>query len=101
MKGIGFVEDDKKETLNNEIMEIIEKDKKKNEKDVEEPQKIDKEVKEKENDALKIKNNTIKTFNVKDIPQNVQFDIVPLPSKGECYASKVDRIPVRYLMHSF
>ena len=26
-----------------------------------------------------------------------QFDTIPLPSKGQCYKSKVDRVPVSYL----
>lgn len=28
---------------------------------------------------------------------NVQYDIIPLPSNGECYKSKINRIPVSYL----
>lgn len=28
---------------------------------------------------------------------HIQFDNVPLPSKGECYKSKLDKIPVAYL----
>jgi hypothetical protein len=28
---------------------------------------------------------------------NVQYDVIPLPSNGECYPSKIDRIPVSYL----
>lgn len=32
-----------------------------------------------------------------DIDPNAQYDIIPLPSKGECYVTKTDRIPVAYL----
>lgn len=28
---------------------------------------------------------------------NTQYDVIPLPSNGECYPSKIDRIPVGYL----
>ena len=31
------------------------------------------------------------------IDPNVQYDIIPLPSKGECYMSKIDKLPVAYL----
>lgn len=36
-------------------------------------------------------------FDPNSIPNNVQYDIIPLPSNGECYASKKGRIPVAYL----
>lgn len=39
-------------------------------------------------------------FNIDDIPDYIQYDILPLPSNGECYASKKGRIPVRYLTAS-
>lgn len=35
-----------------------------------------------------------------DIPDYVQYDIIPLPSNGECYANKKNRIPVAYLTAS-
>ena len=41
-----------------------------------------------------------KSFNVGDIPANVQYDIIPLPSKGQCYSHKKSRIPVGYLTAS-
>ena len=28
---------------------------------------------------------------------NTQYDVIPLPSNGECYKNKIDRIPVGYL----
>lgn len=37
------------------------------------------------------------TFDYSTIPDNVQYDVIPLPSKGECYPSKTGRIPVRYI----
>ena len=32
-----------------------------------------------------------------DVDPNAQYDVIKLPSKGECYRSKVDRLPVGYL----
>lgn len=36
-------------------------------------------------------------FDTTTIPSYVQYDILPLPSKGECYSHKKNRIPVAYL----
>lgn len=36
-------------------------------------------------------------FDPRDIPSYVQYDIIPLPSKGQCYAHKKGNIPVAYL----
>lgn len=38
-----------------------------------------------------------KDFDPRDIPSYVQYDIIPLPSKGECYPHKKSHIPVAYL----
>lgn len=38
-----------------------------------------------------------KDFDPRDIPSYVQYDIIPLPSKGECYPHKKGNIPVAYL----
>ena len=32
-----------------------------------------------------------------DVDPNVQYDLIPLPSKGEAYKFKIDRVPVGYL----
>lgn len=40
------------------------------------------------------------SFDVQSIPPYVSYDIVPLPSKGECYPHKKRRIPVKYLTAS-
>ena len=42
----------------------------------------------------------VQTFDISNIPSNVQYDIIPLPSHGECYKGKQERIPVRYLTAS-
>lgn len=38
-----------------------------------------------------------KDFDPRDVPSYIQYDIIPLPSKGECYAHKKGKIPVAYL----
>lgn len=34
---------------------------------------------------------------LKDMNPDAAYDIIPLPSKGECYKSKIDKVPVRYM----
>lgn len=36
-------------------------------------------------------------FDSSSIPSYIQYDVLPLPSKGECYPHKKSRIPVAYL----
>lgn len=42
----------------------------------------------------------VEQFNLSDIPDYVQYDIIPLPSNGQCYPHKKGRIPVAYLTAS-
>ena len=39
-------------------------------------------------------------FDITGIPDYVQYDVLPLPSDGQCYKSKKSRIPVAYLTAS-
>ena len=39
-------------------------------------------------------------FDFSTIPDYVQYDVIPLPSRGECYKHKIGRIPVAYLTAS-
>lgn len=39
-------------------------------------------------------------FDPRDIPSYVQYDVIPLPSHGECYSTKQDSLPVAYLTAS-
>ena len=39
-------------------------------------------------------------FDVNSIPDYVQYDVIPLPSKGRCYKHKKGRVPVAYLTGS-
>lgn len=60
-------------------------------------------VKEKVNKVKNINNKKMveqkhcDDFDPRDIPSYVQYDIIPLPSKGECYPHKKGNIPVAYL----
>ena len=44
-----------------------------------------------------VEQKSCKDFDPRDIPSYVQYDIIPLPSRGECYAHKKSCIPVAYL----
>ena len=44
-----------------------------------------------------VEENDSYTFDLTEIPSYIQYDILPLPSNGECYAHKKSRIPVAYL----
>lgn len=39
----------------------------------------------------------VESFNLDNIPDYVQYDIIPLPSKGQCYKHKKSRVAVAYL----
>ena len=57
---------------------------------------------ENSNNKSKSNNNYVedKNFDISDIPANIQYDIIPLPSNGQCYKHKKSRIPVGYLTAS-
>ena len=39
----------------------------------------------------------IEDYDLASIPPYIQYDMIPLPSKGECYKHKKSRVPVAYL----
>jgi len=43
---------------------------------------------------------SIEDLHLDDIPDYVQYDIIPLPSNGQCYKHKKSRVPVAYLTAS-
>lgn len=45
----------------------------------------------------KVEENSEYVFDTSEIPSYIQYDILPLPSNGECYPHKKNRIPVAYL----
>lgn len=97
---------DKKETLKSKRKVVLNK---KSENKVENknkltPVKNDKEevkIKHKENDDIKPINNLHSEVSVVplnwDMDFSESFDVIPLPSKGECYENKTPKIAVSYL----
>ena len=49
------------------------------------------------NDIVPRDNNETDATIFDNVGVNAQFDVVPLPSNGQCYKSKLDRVPVSYL----
>lgn len=39
----------------------------------------------------------VKTTMFNDIDPSIQYDVIQLPSNGQCYRNKIDRVPVSYL----
>lgn len=66
----------------------------------EKPEPVEVKTEKKKEKAITGRSVNIEDFNLKDIPDYVQYDIIPLPSKGECYPHKKGRIPVAYLTAS-
>lgn len=62
---------------------------------------INKHTSEDDEDDEDTFSDEIDTYNrkveVNNIDRNVAYDVIPLPSKGECYKEKIERIPVGYL----
>lgn len=46
---------------------------------------------------VEIQQYSSETFDPRTVPSYVQYDMIPLPSKGECYPNKMKSIPVAYL----
>lgn len=50
------------------------------------------------NNGVNEENITVKTtYETPRLSSNIQYDTIPLPSKGQCYKNKIDKIPVAYL----
>lgn len=54
----------------------------------------------KPNEPNNVTANSSYDFDFSSIPDYVQYDMIPLPSKGQCYPHKIDKIPVAYLTAS-
>lgn len=77
------------EEFDNGGVDVVEENKQTSVKEsVREPKKIAKQW---------VEHKSCKDFDPRDVPSYVQYDIIPLPSKGECYAHKKGNIPVAYL----
>lgn len=71
-----------------------------NEKDNEENEiQLAEQSEEEQYDDSLMESNTVelKSTMINDVDPSVQYDIIQLPSNGQCYRSKVDRVPVAYL----
>ena len=67
------------------------------------PTKVNEEKKEleevgyEENDLTPRETVAVEATTFNNIDSTVQYDVIQLPSNGQCYKSKIDRIPVSYL----
>ena len=58
------------------------------------------EVKEEEEESLneeQIESVEVKNTMFNNIDPSIQYDVIQLPSNGQCYRNKIDRVPVAYL----
>jgi hypothetical protein len=96
----------KKKLSNNDILfgntdlSIFDFDKEEKPKSVEkvEEKELDPVLVEENNDMIVPSNTVVSdetTFN--NIDSSTQYDVIQLPSNGQCYKNKVDRVPVAYL----
>ena len=65
-------------------------------KDKEKEEKVVADV-QKETKASDAKEEINYDFDFSSIPDYVQYDVIPLPSNGECYSHHIGRVPVAYL----
>lgn len=80
------------------VFDILERHKQEEEIKLHQPKKQTEthiEVEERYEYGKEIVNPTETTFN--NIDSQIQYDVISLPSNGECYKSKIGRIPVAYL----
>lgn len=64
---------------------------------IEQPKVEPVKIEEKPKKVEKVEKLTVESFNLDDIPDYVQYDIIPLPSNGQCYKHKKSRVAVAYL----
>lgn len=65
-------------------------------KDKEKEEKVFTDV-QKETKVSESKEDVSYDFDFSSIPDYVQYDVIPLPSNGECYSHHIGRVPVAYL----
>lgn len=65
-------------------------------KDKEKEEKVVTDV-QKETKVSETKEDVSYDFDFSSIPDYVQYDVIPLPSNGECYSHHIGRVPVAYL----
>jgi len=93
-KGLGYVEEESTKKVSSEKM---------NKQLVDIAEEIAKPIDEAPN-VVETNTSVLDSFDPRDIPDYVQYDIIPLPSKGKCYPVgsplRCGRIPVAYLTAS-
>lgn len=101
VKGEGFSDSySPKESPENIMKEISEKYEEKKEKKSSDNTETNNAVLEKYNKPLLVQNDStpsVNDFDLSEINPMTRYDIIELPSHGECYASKKGRLPVREL----
>lgn len=94
-----FLENPSTSIDNDSIFDILENHKKEEEDRIKKHKRKGTETHIEEEDRLKygeeIVNPSETTFN--NVDTNAQYDVISLPSNGECYKNKIGRIPVSYL----
>ena len=83
----GFYEDKERETVMDVYSRYVEK------------QEQHKKIVEEKNEihVQQMREENTESFNFNQVSTDTQYDIIPLPSNGQCYSSKVNRVPVSYL----
>lgn len=82
----------KEETVNSNIEITVNPDR-----TIEQPKEEPVKIESKKKKADKVEKLTVESFNLDNIPDYVQYDIIPLPSNGQCYKHKKSRVAVAYL----
>ncbi len=94
-----FLENPSTSTDSDSIFDILENHKKEEDDRIKKHKRKGTETHIEEEDRLKygeeIVNPSETTFN--NVDTNAQYDVISLPSNGECYKNKIGRIPVSYL----
>lgn len=87
----------KSEKPTNKIKETLTKAKENEKvKDKETDEKVVTDIKQEVKKSEESENVTY-DFDFSSIPDYVQYDVIPLPSNGECYPHHISRVPVAYL----
>ena len=77
---------------------VVEENSAENKEKTEKKETVTEAVREIKQEIKPVDTKFCKDFDPRDIPSYIQYDIIPLPSKGECYPHKKGNIPVAYFM---
>ena len=79
------------------IFDILEENEKNNQEAIEASKLEEVEVPYTEEDLTPSETTIVHETTFDNIDPSVQYDVIQLPSNGQCYRSKIDRLPVAYL----